>query len=161
MSSDQPKLKSIDPIAHIRRNARMYFGTDEPTVDQLALRMLVDLTARVEWKHQSAKSVGKESHAKLTVLQVSESWAIIADFDWLFPKDEDTTKVFFEGRSFPEGGGNAIRSEPMLTAFARNIIVLSEFGMLRIKGDVSALSLITSRINLTPGWVRAVAFNVS
>lgn len=63
-------------------------------------------------------------------------WIIAADRDWL--GERDALQAFRRLVSYPEGGENSMRSEILLTAFARDVVTRAHGETVAIKGETDA-----------------------
>lgn len=152
-------MERIDTLGHIRRNGSMYFDDAHPAADRLALRLMDDLIVRSRCASDSAS--GLTSQSTISIFRHGNSWAVAADFDWLNSTDEEVRDVFTHMRPFRELGGNEVRSEPMLAAFADDLAVLSRSRTLLIQGNLLPLEGVITLLNSTSGWTRAVALHAN
>ncbi len=106
-------LSIVNPIDHIRRNPRMYLGTDSADGALLAERLAADLIF-------------------LNALPVSIDrgagwWIVAAGEDWL-AGETDISRAFAISRPFPERDANDMHAEILLTAFAAAVATCTSSG---------------------------------
>ena len=138
-------MRIIDPIAHIRSHRDTYLPASGDISIYLAQRLSAD-----------AMVLGAN---EVDVVRSGDWWSVAADIDWLAkPCPCAVEKLFNQVIPFPETGPNAMRSEILLTAFARDVITSDERGMKVIKGE-SALGQEILASN-SREWARVVKFRM-
>ena len=95
---------------------------------------------------------------EVDVVRAGEWWTVASDTDWLAkPCECALDKLFHQVIPFPEAGPNSMRSEILLTAFARDVVTINSSEEVKvIVGNLAAdtISLDSSR------WARIVKFRV-
>lgn len=106
-------IETIDFLDHIKKNPKMYLGKEKALPDELSTIIAND-----------AIVLG----ASLILIKVLSPWFIVAaDLDWLsVGHDKDIQDVFRRMLPLIGAGQNAFRREPILMAFANNIVVADE-----------------------------------
>ncbi len=106
-------IELSDAIPHIKNNKKMYLGADIVHPDILATYIADD-----------ALVLG----AGQIIIRHDESWYIVgADIDWLMKGHDRNLSDIFSCLLPLEGGGqNALRREPVLMAFARDIVLATD-----------------------------------
>jgi hypothetical protein len=164
MTDKEARVAPLDGfLQFIRKNPEIYFGATDINAGCLAWRLATDLCTRSSHKAETDSSEAANGRSSILTVRSGTTWGVAADFDWLGTQQEEILKVFHVAQPFPEAGGNAIRAEPMVTAFATNVAVLTpgRTEPLVIKGVASHLESGVAMLSTTPFWQRAVVFDMS
>ena len=118
-------MRTIDPIAHIRSNREIYL----PAIGDVSIYLAQRLSS-------DAMVLGAN---EVDVARAGEWWTVSADTDWLAkPCECAVEKLFNQVIPFPQAGPNSMRSEILLTAFARDVVTSNDRETKVIKGSVPA-----------------------
>jgi hypothetical protein len=118
-------MRTLDAIDHIRSNPEMYLPGGKPDASALAKRLAGDALLL------GATVVGYGSS--------NGWWFVAADKDWLRNSAAGTEDAFTRIIPFPEAGPNAVRTEVLLYAFAKEIVAIVQARWEALKGGKGAL----------------------
>ncbi len=136
-------LKTLDPIDHIRANPQMYLrgGNADP----------VDLARQIAG---DAIYLGAK---RAQIINVNGWLLVAADVDWM--KGSEIQEIFSQVVPFPKAGVNSMRSEVLLSAFARDIFTADSTGHVVIKGTAPNDPEVY-RAAKEENWARVIAFRL-
>lgn len=113
----------MDPIQHIREHVGLYIPGGEPRAEYLTSRLALD-----------ALTLGVRD---VTIKRGGDWWLVHGTTDWLRgTTEEEIRKLFTNIVPFPEAGVNSMRSEVLITAFARDVATAKETHRIVIAGDI-------------------------
>ena len=136
---------TVAPIEHIRSHPEMYFPEGRIGGGYLAGRLVGDVVTGV---------IG-ETFA----VRTGDWWIVASETDWMSDSHGRSVQSFFECVvPFPEGGQNAMRSEALISARARDVVTSDGTNECIIKGRGD--SFLTQLIRRHPQWRRCVAFRL-
>lgn len=97
----------------------------------------------------------------ITVLNKNDWWIIGSQADWLSTHfNNSIEELFSRVIPFPEAGQNSIRSEVLLTAFAKDIVTVVNKKVVIIKGSISDEENFFKILQKDSHWERIIAFRV-
>jgi hypothetical protein len=139
-------FKITDAIEHIKKRPELYLRSGKPSGLELAERLIGDVLLLTS--------------GPVTASRNGPWWVITSPVDWLKrscsgPLEQLFTRIV----PFPEAGPNSMRSEVLLTAFARDVLTRDRSTVYVVKGPPS---LAAPGPDLAPGhnWERLVAFTL-
>jgi len=137
-----------DPVEYIRQRPQMFLRSGRVSGQALAESIAGD----------SLTLTG----GPVTVFRRGDWWFVGCEEDWMaLPSGPSVDELFCRIVAFPEAGPNAMHSEILLTAFARDVL-LKEGGTLRaLKGSMPEADEARGTLLRDPRWQRAVAFRVA
>lgn len=97
---------------------------------------------------------------KVSALRKNNWWIIGSEKDWIVKlSDLSLTEIFHKIIPFPEAGQNSMHGEVLLTAFAEDVVTISNETLI-IKGNLSKEDNFLKIMQSNNNWKRIIAFRM-